>query len=157
MSHLCDVRTVQSQIEKTELQNYRPFDLLVLSRTGHTRLLSWDGFELSITNNPAMPLTSSSFNTEQVTQDRVQQLTQMMKTGSPEPGELINYHASHLPQRGPFSVCMHRDNAQTVSFSHIEVQAEDINFHYYDGPPCSASAGHTTRLKVQHHAQHDVA
>ena len=40
------------------------------------------------------------------------------------------YHRSRDPLGGPYSVYMHRDDAETVSFSHVRVRADEIEFHY---------------------------
>jgi hypothetical protein len=45
-------------------------------------------------------------------------------------------HSSHLPERGPYSTCMHRSDAATVSYSEVEVQKKTSALRYHDGPPC---------------------
>ena len=45
-------------------------------------------------------------------------------------------HSSHLPKRGPFSICMHRSDAVTVSYSEVVVGPKRITFRYQPGPPC---------------------
>lgn len=50
--------------------------------------------------------------------------------------QLRKLHASHLPERGPFSICMHRSDAVTVSFSEISVSRERITMRYQAGSPC---------------------
>jgi hypothetical protein len=49
---------------------------------------------------------------------------------------LRGMHRSHLPQSGPFSICMHRDDAVTVSHSEIRVTRSEATMTYQDGPPC---------------------
>ena len=49
---------------------------------------------------------------------------------------LKKLHSSHLPKRGPFSICMHRPDAATVSYSEVVVGAKRITFRYQPGPPC---------------------
>ena len=51
-------------------------------------------------------------------------------------GSLKKLHSSHLPKRGPFSICMHRPDAATVSYSEVIVGAKRITFRYQPGPPC---------------------
>lgn len=157
LAHFADVADVQNQVESTELQHYRPFELLTLSLNRHIRLLSWDGLKLNISHTPVMPITSSSFNTEKVIASRLQQFADCTSTNSPHVDELVNYHSSHLPDRGPYSVCMHRDNGRTVSFSHIYVDTSVTGFHYFDGPPCSAGKAHITELKTQPYRQPNVS
>jgi hypothetical protein len=45
-------------------------------------------------------------------------------------------HASHRPTRGPYSTCMHRDDAATVSYAEIRVGRREVLLGYQPGPPC---------------------
>ncbi|MBN8247709.1 MAG: NRDE family protein [Verrucomicrobia bacterium] len=45
-------------------------------------------------------------------------------------------HASHDPGQGPYSMCMHRSDAETVSYTEIEVDASTAVMRYHAGPPC---------------------
>jgi Transport and Golgi organisation 2 len=62
------------------------------------------------------------------------------------PGDLLEsatlrkLHASHLPNAGPFSLCMHREDAATVSYTEIEVREQTASIYYISGSPCSHSA-----------------
>lgn len=53
---------------------------------------------------------------------------------------LRRLHRSHVPQAGPFSTCMHRADAATVSYTEIAVSPEHARMHYHAGAPCSNSA-----------------
>jgi hypothetical protein len=50
---------------------------------------------------------------------------------------LASYHSSHSQKGGAYSVCMHRADAATVSFSRIRVTPEQVEFHYTPGAPCA--------------------
>ena len=50
---------------------------------------------------------------------------------------LRRLHRSHAPKRGPFSICMHRPTAATVSYTEVAVGGLSIVMRYKDGPPCS--------------------
>ena len=50
-------------------------------------------------------------------------------------------HASHAPTPGPYSVCMHRPDAATVSYTEIIVRDSTAHMSYLVGPPC----GHRER------------
>jgi hypothetical protein len=53
--------------------------------------------------------------------------------GSPE--WLRDLHRSHLPERGAYSICVHRGEAGTLSYT--EVQAgPDVSMVYQPGSPC---------------------
>lgn len=49
-------------------------------------------------------------------------------------------HSSHGVSRGPFSVCAHRPDAGTVSYSEIVLAANVVSFRYVDSAPCRNSA-----------------
>ena len=55
-------------------------------------------------------------------------------------------HASHLPERGPFSICMHRSDAATVSYSEVSVRGPRIGMSYQAGAPCAGHARITRTL-----------
>ncbi len=45
-------------------------------------------------------------------------------------------HRSHRPEKGAYSICMHREDARTVSFSHVTSKRNGVAFAYVAGPPC---------------------
>jgi hypothetical protein len=60
----------------------------------------------------------------------------------PHAGELQwlrELHKSHLPERGAFSICMHREEAATVSYTEIEIEDSLGVMRYHSGPLCGGS------------------
>ena len=53
---------------------------------------------------------------------------------------LRELHRSHEPQKGAFSICVHRDDATTVSYSEIAVEGGQATFRYATGSPCQYTA-----------------
>jgi hypothetical protein len=53
---------------------------------------------------------------------------------------LRRLHRSHSPQSGPFSTCMHRTDAATVSYTEITVSDHLAKMGYQAGLPCSSPA-----------------
>ena len=51
---------------------------------------------------------------------------------------LRRLHRSHTPQAGPFSTCMHREDATTVSYTEIIVLPGFATMSYHAGMPCSS-------------------
>jgi len=49
---------------------------------------------------------------------------------------LRRLHRSHAPEAGPFSICMHRPDAATVSYTEIAVAGRTATMHYLDGVTC---------------------
>jgi hypothetical protein len=52
---------------------------------------------------------------------------------------LRRLHRSHRPDAGPFSTCMHRADAATVSFTEIAVSSRGAVMRYHAGAPCQRS------------------
>jgi len=53
---------------------------------------------------------------------------------------LRQLHRSHAPERGPFSICMHRADATTVSYTEVAVSGRRATMRYKPGPCCSNGA-----------------
>lgn len=49
---------------------------------------------------------------------------------------LRQLHSSHAPARGSFSICVHRPDAATVSYTEIEREGATITMRYHQGQPC---------------------
>ena len=54
---------------------------------------------------------------------------------------LERLHASHDPEAGADSVCVHRDDAVTVSFTILEVSGVSASMSYHDRSPCESIGG----------------
>lgn len=140
------VGEIVAEIKETDLSRNKPFDLLIFDNGQLPVQIAWDGFRLEVKHNPEMPLTSSSFNTAQVIRNRLTQLEKGKNLGA---DMLHRFHASHNPEKGAYSVCMHRDDACTVSFSHIVVDESQIRFEYLDGAPCESQAATSLTIDNQ--------
>ena len=51
---------------------------------------------------------------------------------------LRGLHASHTPVRGSFSICMHRPDAATVSYTEVGFDGGELAMRYHAGHPCRA-------------------
>lgn len=49
---------------------------------------------------------------------------------------LRRLHRSHQPTRGAFSICMHRADAATVSYTEVIANNGTVTMRYKPGPPC---------------------
>ena len=52
---------------------------------------------------------------------------------------LRRLHRSHLPERGGFSICMHREDASTVSYTEVVFDGAHGTMRYCPGPLCSGN------------------
>src|ERR1041385_1392677 len=61
---------------------------------------------------------------------------------------LRGLHASHAPKQGPFSICMHRGDATTVSYSEVAVGPRSDAMRYKNGSLCSQRSTMTKPCKL---------
>src|SRR6266700_1672348 len=61
---------------------------------------------------------------------------------------LRRLHRSHSPERGPFSICMHRPDAATVSYTEVAVSKRRATMRYKSGPCCSNKAMATKTISL---------
>lgn len=54
---------------------------------------------------------------------------------------LRRLHRSHRPEIGPFSTCMHRADAATVSYTEVNISSRSVQMRYFDGAPCQCGRG----------------
>jgi hypothetical protein len=53
---------------------------------------------------------------------------------------LRRLHRSHQPEKGAYSICMHREDACTVSCTEVSVDQNKAEMIYYSGSPCDESS-----------------
>ena len=125
-------------LRQFDLGRYAPFVLLILEPDQPAILAEWNRERLIV--DPAvaqMPLTSSSLDSPGVRRHRLKEFAR--RTGGAErvdPALLYEFHASHAPGRGAYSPCMHREDAETVSFSWVVVTCDEVRFLYSPSAPC---------------------
>lgn len=125
------------RLARAALSRFRPFTLLVLAPERTASLFHWTGDRLFAEADceAAMPLTSSSYSTSSVVAVRKRLFRRLASKGLTSDA-LETFHRSHEPFAGPYSVCMHRPEASTVSLTRVRVGAERVEFRYQPGPPC---------------------
>jgi hypothetical protein len=60
---------------------------------------------------------------------------------------LRRLHASHAGSPGPFSLCVHREDVRTLSYSEVVVTAGQVQMGHSMGSPCSAAQIHATKIQ----------
>lgn len=130
-------------LDRLCLTEYAPYTLVVFEAQGSrskitkVRAFQWSGSVLKVFQ-PVSPLTSSSVRFNEVSRTRHHIYQQLVQDNSVE--ELQRYHQAHADGKNERSVCMHREDAKTVSFSHITVTAKRAEFYYQAGSPCNSRA-----------------
>jgi hypothetical protein len=128
---------VRTRIRELDLPQLRPFSVLVLAPDEDPLLIRWrGGQDLTESTEPVqVPLFSTA--REPAIEARREHFASLLSAyGTVTPGLLHEFHASHVPERGPLSVCMHGDVANTVSFSRVTVTRESVELAYYPLSPC---------------------
>lgn len=121
------------------LKQYQPFKIIFISKNAK-KLFVWNGVILS--NNVLDNfISSSSFNTQSVLKYRYKQFEQAEN-------DLLKLHTDHTDRKDAYSICMHRDDAKTVSLSVIKIDNSEVSFQYWDGAPCSCQPSETISLVI---------
>ncbi len=135
-----NVNLVLLRLQEFELSDYRPFVLGLMSPDHSVSTFSWNGTEKIVSKNVDLPLCSSSFKSLYVINSRTQRIqSEINSTNELTIDYFIDLHKSHFPDKSAFSICMHRDDAHTVSLSHIQVTDSKISFSYLPGNPCEGN------------------
>jgi hypothetical protein len=132
-------REVEVRLRKRDLARFRSFTLVAVEPVSPALLATWDGAELALDHRGEghPPLCSSSLDSGAATRARRELFHEMAaEHGAIDADLLERFHASHRPERGPWSPCMHRDEAQTHSSTLLRVGARTVELHYSPGAPC---------------------
>ena len=60
---------------------------------------------------------------------------------------LRRLHASHGGGPGPFSLCVHREDVKTLSYSEVMVTPGHVQMSHFRGSPCTMTQIHTIEIK----------
>lgn len=142
-------REVCERAWRRDLRSYAPFTLVAIEPDQPAAVMEWNGNETAVLlhGEPFMPLTSSSFDSAGAQVWRQKEFNRLTASGRRVSAEtLCAFHESHGCCSGPYSPCMHRADAATVSFSWIKVSGDSIDFFYAPGAPCEMRGGGTVRM-----------
>lgn len=150
---LTNLTDMKYYVESLNKDQFAPFTLVLFALgEGSPMSFQWDGVDLHALLIHC-PYTSSGVEYPIVSRSRqacfhryLEQ--QHLSSQSMTAEHYLAFHRSHWPSESRLSVCMHRDDAQTVSLSHIDVHPEYATFDYWDGPPCETKAAIQSKLPV---------
>jgi hypothetical protein len=137
------VAGVRDLVNTTDFAGFAPFTVVALEPGHPAALFEWDGSRKTFRfqDERCSMLTSSSFDTEAVRASRKKEFHGVVKSCRQVDADLLadllaKFHASHVPARSAYSTCMHRADAETVSFSRIRVSERKTDFFYSPAAPC---------------------
>jgi len=113
-------------------RSYRPFVLALFTPERSGVMASWNGRQFSEIdlNRQPLPVTTSSYRTEEVLDTRKKLFHRMQNGREITDDMLLNYHKSRSENGGAFSVTMSRLDACTVSFNAVTVRNSSVSFLY---------------------------
>ncbi len=129
-----------------DLARFAPFTLAILEARRRAVAVEWDGVERSLVEDALdrAPLVSSSHDGEGVRSRRVAEWRRIARQLDEE--SLFAFHSSHAGGPSAYSTCMHRRDAETVSFSRVRVTGSRVEFLYHPGAPCRRAVSQVQTL-----------
>ena len=85
---------------------------------------------------------------------RIRGITAERATAQRDAGSLTwlqRLHRSHDPEEGPFSICMHREAACSVSMTEVCISKTKATLTYHTGSPCRGSEGVKLGIALRNH------
>ncbi|WP_353412505.1 NRDE family protein [Arenicella sp. 4NH20-0111] len=148
-SSILQLHEADQLFDGMNLEDYRAFRMFIIEPNGANRLMVWDGHAARIESDVTKPKSSSSVDAQNVKALRRQLFAEMGLENSRSAQDYIRFHSSHEPSRSKDSVCMHREDAQTVSLSYVKVDRHSVNFCYADGSPCEVALSKPMTLALR--------
>src|SRR4051812_19529965 len=136
-----DAATVHDQLAKLELQGTLPFRLIgVFSKERKITEWRWNQRMLEIREFPwkRHHWFSSGISDSEAENIRGAVCSGSSPDGKPAKSWLRELHRSHENGPGPFSICVHRPEVRSLSYSEVSYSGGELSFHYHSQPPCEA-------------------
>lgn len=133
-------REMEARLKGLELARMNPFRVLGFF-PGVKQVLQWrwDRQTLAVESHDWAPTQWLSSGYDEPGAQRTRGADFDRRRTEPDAGSgpwIRRLHASHEPGRGAYSTCMHRSDAETVSYTEIEVDDSAAVMRYRSGPPC---------------------
>ena len=131
---------INAEMATIDYNDFAPFTLLLIASNEPAHIYTWNGANILHQTDPNQQglLTSSSMDAPGARAYR----TALFEN---EPS-LETFHKSHGLSPSAYSPCMHRVDAETVSFSRIRVTPESITFLYKPTAPCRSGPEETSAI-----------
>src|SRR5262245_17507671 len=143
--------SVQTILADLPLEQINAFRLIgVFPSTGEIAEWRWDLNALERKDHPweTQHWISSGFDEPAAQHERNRTFQRALKQKSAGSlNWLRRLHRSHAPQRGPFSICIHRADAATVSYTEVLVLGREARLLHRLGSPCPHRPWHMLCLK----------
>jgi Transport and Golgi organisation 2 len=129
-----------SRLEDLDLNRMNAFRLVGILRDGRrVREWRWDGVRLKDADFAwaRQHWFSSSLSDALAEENRGQACESAARESTALDEEwLAKLHRSHEPGPGPYSICVHRPDATTASFTVVRFSCKSVSMGYLEGSPC---------------------
>jgi|DewCreStandDraft_4_1066084.scaffolds.fasta_scaffold64906_2 hypothetical protein len=143
---------VDAALAEAPLLRVNPFRLIGVFPASQSVIeWRWDLDQLERVQHPWQTHTwiSSGFDEPRVQRARGAHFAKALhQTSAGSLTWLRRLHRSHTPERGPYSTCMHRADAATVSYTEIIVGPQMARMHYLSDAPCCGTPHCVSRLEL---------
>lgn len=139
-----------ARVRECGLSEFAPFTLVALEPGMPAAIVEWNGETRTLLErgDAMMPLTSSSVNAPRARAQRLDLFEQLARARRQVDVSVLSaFHRDHGGRASADSPCMHREDARTVSFSHVTVDREAIRFQYSPGAPCQERPASTIQMR----------
>jgi hypothetical protein len=149
----CSADDIVNGLAKLPLRKLRPFRLIVIVPS--EKLVTewrWNLEWLTMRNHKWQPQHwfSSGFDEQRAELERQRVCDAAhSRRHTRKLNWLRQLHCSHAPKRGPFSICMHRRDASTVSYTEVAVSEKRATMRYKAGAACSRGPTITKVLPIR--------
>ena len=146
-----DLAEVEDRLRFIETSGMLPFTLIAFDANACSiRQMTWDGEGIAMESIPwtARHWFSSSLSDLDAAAVRGRTCAIFREHFVMNADTLRELHRSHSPGPGPFSICVHRPEVGSVSYSEIEIARERVAFSYAAGPPCARGLLYTVQLHL---------
>ena len=138
--------SVETLMRRRHLGGLLPFRLVGIDAEARAiREWRWDGAKVVVFGFPwnRKHWFSSSLSDTTAAEQRGASCAAVSLSGNPEDsGWLSDLHRSHQPAAGAYSLCVHRPDAATVSYTEVLYDTHRISMSYIDGSPCESIGLH---------------
>lgn len=136
-----DAGELERRLAAQPLDRLAPFRLLALWREQERgAVVAWDGagrLDRESVDAGLGLLCSSGLGDARATASRSATWEAFRAERSPwRLDDHRDFHRDHSPERSAWSVCVHRPEAKSVSFTEIELAGDRVRLAYRDGSPC---------------------
>jgi len=142
---------VDAVLGEMELKRMMPFRMVgVLPAAKEIAEWRWDGSQIALAHHEweARHWFSSGLGDRQAELERADACARAWRQQDAGSSSwLRRLHASHGAAAGPFSICVHRPDARTMSYSEIECTPSIVRMRHAIGSPCTHPAWNELSLE----------